>query len=246
MSSSIKQLIKKFNEIKEMGYIKGINNRYDGIGYTFENLLGKEPDNFSFPDYNMIEIKTIRSYTKSSLHLFSLTPEGKDFFEPKRLYDTYGHKGKTNNNEKVLNNDVICNELTKIGIENYFSLKIDYIEKKVKLLIYNSSKKLIDDYSYWTFENLELALNRKFKKLAIIEAWDKTINNQKYYKYWNLSIYKLREFNEFIKCIEEGKIKIIFNYGTYKNGKKKGKMHNHGTIFSIKKEDIKYIFRRIY
>lgn len=235
MSKNIKQLINKFKEIKKMEYIKGINNRYDGIGYTFENLLGKEPDNFSFPDYNMIEIKTIRSYSKSSLHLFSLSPEGKDFFESKRLYNAYGHKGIIKDNEKVLNNDAVCGKLTKVGINNYFSLKVDYKEKKVRLLVYDNNKKLIEDYSYWTFDNIELALNRKFKNLAIIEAWDKTINNQKYYKYWDLSIYKLRDFNTFIKYLEKGKITIIFNYGTFKTGKKKGEMHNHGTIFSIKK-----------
>ena len=129
----------------------------------------------------------------------------------------------------------------KNGILKVFSLKIDYKEKKVKLLIYNYNKELIDDYSYWSFDSVELALNRKFKNLAIIEAWDKKINNQKYYKYWKINIYKLKSFDEFIKYLEKGKIKIIFNYGTYKSGIKKGEMHNHGTIFSINKEGSYYI-----
>ena len=119
----------------------------------------------------------------------------------------------------------------------------EYTIKKSRYFI---TKELIDDYSYWSFDSVELALNRKFKNLAIIEAWDKKINNQKYYKYWKINIYKLKSFDEFIKYLEKGKIKIIFNYGTYKSGIKKGEMHNHGTIFSIKKEDIDYIFKRIY
>lgn len=246
MNEEIKQLIKKFEEIKSGEYIKAVNNRYDGIGHTFESLLGKQPDNFSFPDYNMIEIKTVRSYSKSPINLLSLSPEGKDFFEAKRLYDTYGHKGINQGNEKVLNNDAVCGELTKVGLDNYFSLKVDYEEKKLKLLIYNRKKELIDDYSYWTFKNIKQAMDRKLNTLALIEAWDKTINGQKYYKYWKLNIYKLRSFNVIIKNIEKGKIKIIFSYGTFKSGKRKGEMHNHGTKFSVTKEDINYFFKRIY
>ena len=58
LNESIKNLKEKFNEVKNMGYVKGIKQKSQGnSGLTFEKLIGKENDNFQIADYDGIEIK---------------------------------------------------------------------------------------------------------------------------------------------------------------------------------------------
>ena len=54
--------------------------------------------------------------------------------------------------------------------------------------------------------------------------------------------YKLKNFETFIKLIEDGIIEITFKIGTHKNGSKKGKPYDHGTDFSINIKDIDKLF----
>lgn len=246
INNSIKNLIQSFEEIKKLGYIKSINNNYSGIGLTFEKLLGKDFDNFSFPDYNMIELKTKLTYSRTPIHLFSLSPEGKEFFEVKRLWENYGHVGYKNKKFKQLNNKVLANILMPVGKKYYFTLKVDHNQNKIVLLIYNANRQLIDNYTYWDFTKIKEALERKFKYLAIIEVYTKNINNEKYYKYWKINIYKLKSFEKFIELIEKGEISISFCVGIYKSENKYGQMHDHGTNFEIYKEKIQLLFQKIY
>ena len=48
----------------------------------------------SNPDYNGIEIKTRRAYSKSAITLFNAVPDGKAPFEVERLKNTYGYPYK--------------------------------------------------------------------------------------------------------------------------------------------------------
>ena len=57
INESFNDLKKKFDRIKKMDYIKGKNQKNTGdSGLTFENLIGKENDEFQIADYNEIEI----------------------------------------------------------------------------------------------------------------------------------------------------------------------------------------------
>ena len=50
IKDSIEELQNKFNEIKKMGYVKGISQNNKGnAGLTFEKLIGKYNDNKFFP-----------------------------------------------------------------------------------------------------------------------------------------------------------------------------------------------------
>lgn len=44
---------------------------------------------FSVPDYYRIEIKARRTYSKSTITLFSVIPNGENLFEIERLKETY-------------------------------------------------------------------------------------------------------------------------------------------------------------
>ena len=64
MRKDIIQLYIEFNKIRRLEWIKSLRNGPTGIGYTFETLLNKKEDCQRQPDYQGIEIKTIRYLSK--------------------------------------------------------------------------------------------------------------------------------------------------------------------------------------
>lgn len=237
---------KVFNEIRNMGYVRAINNNNSGIGLTFESLFGKEVDSFPLPDFqNTIEIKTKLAFSTKPVHLFTLTPDGNDFIEVKRLYENYGYYSK-NKDSKVFNGTINANKPQKIGLNYYFSLKVNYKEEKIILLVYDCNKQLIDNTTYWTFVKLENALLRKLKYLALIQVWSTQKNGIKYYKYFKYNIYKYSNFYNFLNLVDKGIIYINFSIDTYKDEKRYGQIHDHGTTFNISKNDLKQLFFQIY
>lgn len=246
MKEEIILFIKKFNSIRSLGYVKSINNDNSGIGLTFEKIIGKESDNYPLPDFhNLIEIKTKLVHSKTPIHLFKLTPNGNSFLETKSLYEKYGYFSNCNKNVKVFNGTIYANKILRIGKYYYFSLDVNYINKKVKLLVYNSQMKMIDCSTYWDFDSLENALSRKLNYLALVLACQKIINNEKYYKYIRYDIYKLSNFDTFLKLLSSGVIGITFSIDVYKTEKRFGQIHDHGTTFNINKNDIEKLFKKI-
>ena len=102
MDTNIELLQRKFQEIKNMEYVKSIRKGNTGIGATFEYLLGKNEENFEIADYYGIEIKTKRSYSKAYINLFNAVPTGSGYYEVKRLRDTYGYPDSNLKQYKVL------------------------------------------------------------------------------------------------------------------------------------------------
>ena len=245
MRKEIILFIRKFNHVRSLGFVEAINNDNSGIGLTFEKLIGKEIDNFPFPDFqNLIEIKTKLSYSKTPIHLFRLTPNGTCFVETKRLYEKYSYYNTKNKAYKVFNGTIYSNKISKIGLY-YFSFDVNYTEKKVRLLIYNSKIRMIDNSTYWEFDDLKNALERKLHYLAIVFVWQKILNKQKYYKYFKYNIYKLSNFNTFLKLLSTGIITITFSIDIYKNKKRYGQIHDHGTTFNININDIEKLFIKV-
>ena len=88
-------------------------------------------------------------------------------------------------------------------------------------------------------------LERKLSFLAFIKAWTKTINGIDYYKYYDIQFYRLKSFDEFLKLMEQGKIRITFKIGIFRDGKRKGDIHDRGTGFEIQDLDIQQLFNKI-
>ena len=132
-------------------------------------------------------------------------------------------------------------------INNEYSakLRIDYKNKKVIMEIYNKDNELIDNLSSWSFELLEEKLCRKLNYVCLVEGDKKFSHNVLYVKYDKYKFYKLKKFSNFIQLLKRGQVRISFTLGVYKSGSKSGKMHDHGTQFSIRKENVKLLFDEI-
>ena len=242
MNSDILTLKEKLDKIKSLGWIECKNKNKSVTGKTLENLLEINPDNFEIPDYNTVEIKSKVSKRENYIDLFCATPDSY-VLETKRLYDKYGYLDS--NNYKILNFVLYGEFLEPINNEYSAKLRIDYKNKKVIMEIYNKDNELIDNLSSWSFELLEEKLCRKLNYVCLVEGDKKFSHNVLYVRYDKYKFYKLKKFSNFIRLLKRGQIRISFTLGVYKSGSKSGKMHDHGTQFSIKKENVKLLFDEI-
>ena len=242
MNNDILALKEKLDKIKNLGWIECENKNKSVTGKTLENLLEINPDNFEIPDYNTVEIKSKVSKRENYINLFCATPDSY-VLETKRLYDKYGYLDS--NNYKILNFVLYGEFLKPINNEYSAKLRIDYKNKKVIMEVYNKDNELIDNLSSWSFELLEEKLSRKLNYVCFVEGDKKFSHNTLYVRYDKYKFYKLKKFSDFIQLLKRGQIRISFTLGVYKSGIKSGKMHDHGTQFSIRKENLKLLFDEI-
>ena len=240
--NNIENLKRNFEKIKKEGWIKSIRKDFGGIGATFEKLLNIEENSLEIPDYGNIEIKTKRAYSRSYTNLFNCTPTGPHYHEVERLKDTFGYPDKVLKEYKILNTSVYATETTKVGLNYYFRLKIDKRKEKIYLLIFDNKGILIEDIVYWDFDTLKEKLFRKLKILALVEALVKRRNKEEYFKYYDMKIYKLKDFDTFVSLLETGIIRINFKLSIFKIGNKFGQIHDHGTSFNIKAQDLNKLY----
>lgn len=242
MNNDILALKEKLDKIKNLGWTECENKNKSVTGKTLENLLEINPDNFEIPDYNTVEIKSKVSKRENYIDLFCATPDSY-VLETKRLYDKYGYLDS--NNYKILNFVLYGEFLKPINNEYSARLRIDYKNKKVIMEVYNKDNELIDNLSSWSFELLEEKLSRKLNYVCFVEGDKKFSHNTLYVRYDKYKFYKLKKFSDFIQLLKRGQIRISFTLGVYKSGIKSGKMHDHGTQFSIRKENLKLLFDEI-
>ena len=246
MEQNIEEFALKFTEIKNLNWIEGTSNGKGNVGITFENIIGKERENFPIADYNGIEIKTSLKYnSRLNITLFSATFDGPYIFGTQYLKDQYGWSDKVLSQNKIFYATISANKLTKINNRYFMKLEIDYFYQKVYLVILDNHYNLIEKNCFWNFKTLQEKLDAKMKYLAFIEAEKKKKNSTTYFRYTNITFYKIKDFSTFLSLIEKGEIKIVFNIGIYRNGKKCGQTYDHGTNFEIKKENISMLYYRL-
>ena len=230
---------KKFEEIRRKGWIESKRKGTTGIGYTFEKMIGKNEDNLPIADYEGIEIKTVHNYIKDKvIHLFNATPDGDYLYPIKDIYNNFAYPDKNNRNYKVFNMDISSQNYTYIGYNKKMILYVDYNKEKIYLKAYKNGKEMTNIKISWSFSLLKEKINNKIKKIAIVKANSLRKSKKELLKYTGYEVYEIISFEKFIKNIEDGNIVITFKIGYFKDGKRKGQIHDHGTGFSIKYNDI--------
>lgn len=242
MEQNIVVLKSKFKEIKSKGWIEASSNGRGNVGITFEKELGLSPNRSENPDFNGIEIKTKQNNLYKYVTLFSSTFDGPFPFEMKRISENYGMYDEICTGAKVFFGIVRADEFTKIGKKWKFKLEVDYIEKRVYLVVYDNNNVIIDKQSYWSFELLRKRLETKLTYLAFVFAKRKFCHNKVYFLYYDIKWLKLRDFETFLFLLEKGIIRVSFKVGVYRSGPKRGKYYDHGTSFEIQSDDIDCLF----
>jgi len=242
---NILKLNEEFKRIKKLGFTKTILNGSGGVGRTFEYLLGKSVDVSDNPDYEGIEIKCRRSYTKALISLFNATLDSEENAINK-IVNKYGYPDYMLRSCKVLSAKFNSKEKTRVGFNYKFSLKVNRNEEKIMLLVYDKNDNLIDDTYSWSFKLLEQKLAKKLKLLAIVLASRKFVDNIEYFHYLTIRFYELKEFNHFIDLLDSGDIWIEMKVGVYHSGDRIGIINDKGTSFKIEYNNIEKLFTRLY
>ena len=212
---------------------------------TFEQLLNKEEENFPIPDFNSIEIKTIRNFSKKNIHLFNVTPDGEYLFPIKRVLNILGYPDKVDSKNKIFNMAFNSKSYTNIGFYKKAKLIVNKEKQKIELIAFDTYLNNLNLDVSWSFDLLKERLYLKLKKLAIITANTKTMNNKEFFYYNQIKMYKLRGFNTFISLIENGDIIITFKIGVFRSGKRLGQIHDRGTSFSIKLDKLDKLYEEV-
>lgn len=209
MQKEIEKLKEEFERIKNIGWIEEKRHGFTAIGYTFESMLGKDEDDFPLYDYHNIEIKTMNNNTKTNLHLLCVTPDGGFLFPIKRIIEELGCPCKDDKTKKVFYRSFNSIDYTNIIYGRRGKINVNYQESKVELLVYNNKMENTNIGISWSFDILKERLKLKLLYLAVIRASSCIISGKGYYYYDKINFYKMKDFETFLRLIENGIIEII-------------------------------------
>ena len=224
-------LIKKFIEISNKGWIKGVNNNFGSCGLTFEREIGKTQDADFFPDYNGIELKCCTRFSNYPLYLFTISFDGPGLNETDRIAQLFGYSDKDFKDKKVLFAKLSGKHAITQRNGYRMKLEINDSEEKIYLNVNSINGQLLDDKSYLTFQSLYNHLTVKLNKMALIHASKKVFDNNYYYRFYRIDIYELRSFDNFISMLKEGKINVTLISRLNKSGDKIGEYRNKNLVF---------------
>lgn len=241
---SIEQLKLELYKIQCKNWIPSKGKGTGAAGITLEKLLQKEEDQLVLPDFKGIEIKTKIERSEPFISLFSMAFDNKPL-EIRRLLKIGGYPDKTHPQIKVF--QIAINGISKKVVRSNFAyqLKVDYHSQVVRLLILNRYSDIIDNRMSWSFIQLKSRLEHKMNYLALIPVKRWYTNETIYFRYLNAKFFRLRSFDIFLKLIEKGIIRVTFRISYFKNQERFGEIHDRGTTFEIREEDISKLFEEI-
>ena len=239
------KLFKEFDKIRKKGWIESNRRGSTGIGYTLENLLNIEENSLPIADYQGIEIKTMRIFSKKNIHLFNAEPDGDFLFPHDRILKSVGYPSKKNKKYKIFMSAAYGDIYTSVGYSKKIRLIVNRKEEKIDFIVTDKFYNTIPINVSWSFSLIKSKIEQKIKKLALIKANHKFVNGTEYFYYEHIDFYEIKNFDTFIKLIECGIIKVCFKINVFTEGIKEGKIDNHGTDFSIKEENIEKLYNKI-
>lgn len=238
----IGQFRSQFQRIKEMGYVKSHRSNNTGIGKTFEDLMGIDENNVADVDFmDFIEIKSKREASQSMLTLFTKSPDY-PVGSNKYLCDTYGMIDETTG-LKRLHTTISGKEYNTFGGDIGFKLRVDCTAERIYISIKSlNTNEILEEKVYYTFETLQKIISKKCANIAFVNADSKITNGIEYFKFTDVQLLTGLTFEKFLDGIREGHILYDIRIGTYRSGRMRGRPHDHGSGFRIKKDYIDCYF----
>ena len=236
---TLEEFIKRFNSIKEMGWIKTHRSGRTGIGKTLEDLLEIAENNIQGPDFGQYELKSARKNSHSMLTLITKSPDTRSANSVLRL--KYGYSsGAYDNDEKVLHSTLNAVDFTQIANTGH-KLKVTPNNDK----IYIEDENGLTDI-FWSIDILKRQLNTKLgDKFIYVKADSRGSGENEEFLYESAFLVEGFSANKIIDLLLNGSIYVDLRIGQYHAGKNKGKTHDHGTGLRIKEKDQSMLFEKI-
>ncbi|MEI7719316.1 MAG: MvaI/BcnI family restriction endonuclease [archaeon] len=237
---ALEKFKKDFENVRAQGFIISHRPHNTGIGKTFEDMVNVVENNKQDVDYlNELELKSSRELSGSMVTLFTKSPS----FPEKANTVLRLSYGKDEHGLKILHTTIPGDKFNTFLSKYGFKLEVDRTKNRVCIKIKDlSTNKLIDFECYYNFEDLKEIIEKKCRNIAFITAENKKQQGKEAFHFQKAVLLTGLTFNKFLEGIEAGNIFYDIRIGAYKSGKNKGKTHDHGSGFRIKKTDIKELF----
>jgi hypothetical protein len=213
---ALTELLGKFDEVKDRGWIDSLREGDTGIGYTFETMIGVEENNDQKADFKGIEIKckgTKEGFASNStkINLFQAGPTWNVKATSKELIRILGKLGE----------DGLYACYSQVtATPNNLGLLLDVLSGNSKIDL----RKNADALGYWSFAQLASRLAEKHSRTAFVKAEVQKTKTKTRYSYKELVYCDQPSIERFVDLVEKRNIVFEFTMSEKPNGT----VRNHG------------------
>lgn len=227
--STIFEVQRRLQELKDMGYVPSLRRGATGIGYTLEHYLGVGETNIQVPDLGgRVELKAVRRNSKSMITMFTFN-RGAWKIRQVDVIRRYGYLDK--NGRQALYCSLWTNTPNSLG----FSISVDRTSNILALM------QGTVEVASWSIYRLVGALLYKLGKVLLVMA-DSRKESGAIEEFLFNEAYLLDNPSEedFVDAIENSR--VCLDLRMHINDR--GKVRNRGTAFRAKEKDLNLFFHR--
>ena len=222
---TLEEFRKKFNEIRDMGFVRTLRKGPTGVGYTFEELLGIEENNIALPDIENVEIKTHRENSNNMLTLFTFN---KNAWKVDQLtaIDDYGSVDKKG----------------RLGM--YYTLSTRPNSAGLFLSVYGKYLSVQDmegkTVVQWELSTLAKRFATKIPAMVFVSAHTKIIEGVEYFHFYQGRLMSETPVDMLSKLFTNGDLFVDLRLH-----KGKSSARNHGSGFRVCEDKLHLLFNKI-
>jgi hypothetical protein len=221
---NLRELTKKFEEIKNNGFVPSMRSGTTGIGFTLEMLLGIKENNLPIPDIGgRTEIKTIRKNSSSLVTLFTFN-KGVWNIKQKDLILKYGYLDEKN--RMALKNTVFYGKDTAQGL----SINVDENKNIIQLCDTKNDTIL----ATWDVYVIVGKFMTKLSRLILVLADRQVLENREYFHYNEVYFLTNPSPRGFIIAFKNQSVGVDIRMHLKENGT----VRNRGTAFRVKESNL--------
>lgn len=230
----LETLLKDFDRINALGFVRTMRRGDTGIGYTFEKLMGIEENNDRTADFEGIELKTRRMGPKhasegaTKVNLFLKEPQWTDGLTAKNRILEYGYTD--DNGRPALYTMVQMNE-NKHG----FSFTVHEDTRTLRLMRHDVA------VGFWDFTDLKKRLREKLHETAFVDAKTRNSGPLEEFRFQRLTYCMNPSVEAFLDLLDRGEVILEVRMHV----RNSGSVRNHGSAFRIKKRSIPFLYASV-
>lgn len=222
---TIEEFKSKFYELKEKGFVPSLRKGPTGIGYTLEEELGIEENNFALPDIEGIELKAHRTNVSSLITLFTFN---KKVWQIPQLdaVKKYGSKDKNG----------------RLGLYYTMGLK----PNSVGLFLHVTKKEISvrhisgEIVTIWQTEDLAQRFLEKIPSLMFVSAFVEERDGIEYFNFYRAQL--MQDTSPELLSDQFKAENILVDLRLHDKGTR---ARNHGTGFRTYEEKLPLLFKNI-
>ena len=211
----LQELLELFDGVRNLGWVDSLREADNGVGFTFETLIGLKENNSKEADYKGIEIKCKQrkeSGTGSTkTNLFQQGPTWLYGNDAKERIALLGYK----KNDGLL----ACHSQVTVQMNN-LGLKLTAQNRDSRVLL----NKQATEVAFWPYKLLQDRLIEKHSRAAFIKADVKKVKDISQFNYRDLIYCERPSIERFMDLVCDKK--IVFEF--IMSEKPNGSIRNHG------------------